>query len=313
LHHLLAFHLIASKYAGQKFDQLVLLIRNNIATYDETGKRSFRGTARYWKWAIQRFKRMIKTGAVRFVTDSERLADEYEELTGIRFEVLPHPSLVGTSPGEPSRNDNPDRGAKSNPIQLILPGPARYEKGVDRLLEAIRELGADTELPYLQFIFQWSQPFLLPDGAELGPDDVEKFGSERITFRTIRSPLSSDDYQRLLVESDVVILPYRIEGYFSRISGVAVEAMLLGKPLLFTKNTWVDSISRQFDIGVPMDRTPSSIASAIRSSVTKLGILRETATSRQAVVAEFFSAKNFRERLLGSYKYQNCSGLETDE
>lgn len=299
LHHLLAYHFIASRYAGRKFDQLILLMRNNVAIYDETGKRTFRGTARFWKWAIQRFKRMINAGTVRFVTDSERLADEYQELTGIRFEVLPHPSLVGMSTVQSAPCDNEARGVKSNPIQLILPGPARYEKGVDRLLEAIRELGAEPESAHLQFIFQWSQPFSLPDGSMLGPDDVERFGSDRISFKTIRTPLSSDDYRQLLVNSDFVILPYRIEGYFSRISGVAVEAMMLGKPVLFTQNTWIDTISKQFATGLSMGGDARSIAAAIRQAISQCEELRQIAKARQPDVAEFFSGRNFRDLLFG--------------
>lgn len=312
LHHLLGYHAIATRYRGKKFGQMVLLIRNNIASYDDAGNRSFRGTAKYWKWAILRFKRMLTAGAVRFVTDSERLADEYEELTGIRFEVLPHPSLVGMS-SEPTNDDEntDDRGSESKPIQFILPGPSRYEKGVDRLLEAIQELGSDPDLPFLEFILQWNQPFSMPDGTLLGPNDVERFESDRISIRTIRTPLSSTDYRKLLVEADFVILPYRIEGYFSRISGVAVEAMLLGKPVLFTRNTWIDTIAKQFSTGLSMGGESGSIAQAIRQAISQRRSLRENAIARQPNVAEFFSEKSFRDRLLGRAAGITSRVLET--
>ncbi len=58
LHHFLGYHALAKRFSGSKFDQLILLVRNNIALYDADGKPTFRSTAKFWRWAmhVQRFR-----------------------------------------------------------------------------------------------------------------------------------------------------------------------------------------------------------------------------------------------------------------
>jgi hypothetical protein len=296
LHHLLGYHGIAKKFGGSKFKQLVLLIRNNIALYDSDGNRTFRSTAKVWRWAIQRFRPLIADGRVRFVTDSERLADEYEQLTGIRFQVLPHPSLVGMTTA--ATETDADQHGTSKWVKIFLPGPARHEKGVVRLLEAAKLL-ADVKLEkHIEITLQWREAFDLPDGSHVGPDDVGKYESENISFRIIREPLSSEAYLHELQNADAIILPYRREVYYARISGVAVEAMMLGKPLLFTKNTWIDTVCQQFALGVGMEDDVSGVTATLAKIAEEIPLLKSEAIAKQPAVAEFFSASAFRTRLL---------------
>ncbi len=296
LHHLVGYHRIAKRFGGHRLQQLVLLIRNNIALYDSEGRRTFRGTAKFWKWAIQRFRPLIAAGRVRFVTDSERLADEYEELTGIRFDVLPHPSLVdmpGASAETPAVNH-----ADSSTVRIFLPGPARHEKGVVRLLEAARLLANEKLERKIEITLQWREAFDLPDGSRIGADDVGSYESENVSFKIIREPLSSEVYLQELQNADAIILPYRREVYYARISGVAVEAMMLGKPLLFTTDTWIDTVCQQFELGVGMDDDVSGVASTLARIAEEIPKLKSEAIAKQPAVAEFFSARAFRTRLM---------------
>lgn len=297
LHHLVGYHRLAKNFGGNRLGQLVLLIRNNIALYDSDGNRTFRRTAKFWKWAIQRFRPLIATGRVRFVTDSERLADEYEELTGIRFGVLPHPSLVGmaNATAETAVDDQHDE----QTVKIFLPGPARHEKGVVRLLEAAKLLAGETLEKKLEITLQWREAFDQPDGGCIGPDDVGTFESENVSFRIIREPLSSEAYLHELKQADAIILPYRREVYYARISGVAVEAMMLGKPLLFTTNTWVDTICCQFELGIGMDDNVTGVATTLAKIAGQIPRMKAVAFDKQTAVAKYYSSHAFRRRLLG--------------
>lgn len=296
LHHLVGYHRISKRFGGGRLKQLVLLIRNNIALYDSQGNRTFRNTARFWKWDIQRFRPLIAAGRVRFVTDSERLADEYEELTGIRFEVLPHPSLVGMSTGHVKAPIGDDDTLKT--LKIFLPGPARHEKGVARLLEATKLLADKTLERKIEITFQWRETFELPDGSSIGPNDIHNYESENVSFRIIRETLSSDGYLKELNDADAIILPYRREVYYARISGVAVEAMMLGKPLLFTTDTWVDTICRQFNLGIGMDDTVSGAASTLARISGEIPELKSDAIAKQQAFAKHDSSQSFCRHLL---------------
>ncbi len=102
-----------------------------------------------------------------------------------------------------------------------------------------------------------------------------------------------------LERADGIILPYRRETYFARISGVAVEAMLLSKPLFYTSDTWVGSIAEQFGVGTPM---PDSVQGVCDTLVQLESILEEAKTRAAANanrVREFFSVRQFARALLG--------------
>ncbi len=294
LHHLLGYHRIAKRFGGQHFEQLVLLIRNNIALYDSHGNRTFRRTAQFWNWAIRRFTPLIAKGRVRFVTDSKRLADEYEELTGMRFDVLLHPSLVGSAP----KAAVTDHRQHTGEVRIFLPGPARHEKGVDRLLDAAKLL-ADVPLERkFEVTLQWREAFELQDGSRLGPDDVGRYESANVSFRLIREPLSSDAYLQELQNADVIVLPYRREVYYARISGVAVEAMMLGKPLLFTSDTWIDTVCQQFQLGVAMNDDVAGLTSTLIMIAKEIPRLQSNAIEKQPAVAEYFSSHEFCVQLM---------------
>lgn len=294
LHHLAGYHAVAKRFAGKRFGQLVLLIRNNIAHYDTEGNRTYRNTSRYWKWAICRFKPLLRDRSVRFVTDSERLADEYEELTGIRFEVLPHPSLVsGVTPKAYGVCERRHR----EMIRIFLPGPSRYEKGTDRLLDAVRLLDGKMTAS-LEFTLQWTDAFARPDGTMLGPDDAVSL-DPRIRFRILDKPLRSEQYTDELCRADYILLPYRLEAYYARISGVAVEAMLLAKPMIYTRNTWIGTIAEQFGVGIAVADDAESVAQVIQQLSIHDEQHVELARRQSSRVADFFSAESFAKKLVG--------------
>ncbi|TWT72943.1 glycosyltransferase family protein [Allorhodopirellula solitaria] len=296
LHHLAGYHALAKRYTGKRFGQLVLLVRNNIALYDSEGSRTFRSTAKFWKWAICRFSPMLEDGSVRLVTDSERLADEYEELTGIRFEVLPHPSLVGGSNDETMPHVAGADGTQA--LRVFLPGPARYEKGVVRLLEAVQMLATQELSSPLDILLQWRTAFKLPDGSTIGPDDVAGYGSDQIRFHVFREALSSAEYLAELNSADLIVLPYLREAYFARISGVAVEAMMLGKPMVYTSDTWVAALAESFRVGIASGGSSEELRDALLDATVHIEKLTANSKGRAEEVKQYFSAEKFASVLL---------------
>ncbi|HVJ85278.1 MAG TPA: glycosyltransferase [Caulifigura sp.] len=294
LHHLLAFERLTRKQAEKQVGETVMLIRNNIASYDDAGRRRYGRTAAAWRWAIQRFRPLLKRNVARFITDSSRLADEYEELTGIRFGVVPHPQLLPSAGIE----QGTDVGTVKRPIRLFLPGPARHEKGVDLLLQAVERLQARRPDQAVEVVLQWAEPFAMPDGTMLGPDDVQSNGGVR--YHTIRQPLSSSEYLAELQSADVIVLPYRRCAYFARISGVAVEAMCLGKPLICTNDTWLSDTAGQFGLGIAVkDESVDELVEALERVVQNLGALTSEARSKVDEVRQFFSASTFAALVAG--------------
>jgi len=294
LHHLLGFYILARLHRSVT---LVLMIRNNIAVYDGRTRR-FRRTAIFWKWMLWLYNPLIRASRARFVTDSQYLADEVAELAGTPCRVIPHPSLIGFS------NDAvKEKGAEGRTaIRLFLPGPARYEKGIDLLLQALEWLAAEKarkgDLPNILLTIQWAGSFTLPSG--------EVFSMETLAESTIGSiinildkPLTSAEYEHHLAMADVIVLPYRREAYYARISGVAVEALLKAKPTVYFEGTWLAQLMKSYDVGIECEEDPASLADAILRAIVSLDDLRHTAELAAPRVKKDFSAERFVEGLFG--------------
>ena len=54
----------------------------------------------------------------------------------------------------------------------------------------------------------------------------------------VARPLDDESYLRLLRDSDVLLLPYHLEKYRDRTSGVFCEAMTAGKPVITTEGSF---------------------------------------------------------------------------
>jgi hypothetical protein len=250
-------------------------------------------------------------------------------------------SLLATAP-EALALDLPAR-----PVLVVAPGLARYEKGSDMMQAAIRlllqkaetlkseklkegcsapkdrrsEIGdrglressnlvpssATTGGRTLKFVMQWLEDFDLPDGRRCAPDpDLLK--DERVKFS--KDLLTGEAYWDFLRQADVVVLPYRSESYRARVSRVAIEAAILGKPMVYSKDTWISEVVAMGAAGVAIaEETPQSLAEAIQMAIGDLDMLQSEAECGVARVRNFYSVSAFHHLLgeVGGNKKSNIA------
>lgn len=243
IHHIGGWLHLSQRRLGRDFDRLVLLFRNNIASYDsKSNKPKFNKTAFIWRRLLHGFKPWLEDGRVCFATDSERLAREYEILSGIRPAVFPSPRVAGFQDRTPK--------AKDAPFIFGCLGPARFEKGIDLLQEAAKRFLSIRPDANVRFLIQWNQPILLEDGSCFEPDQ-ELAANPRAEFLT--GALDSAAYDAAMQSIDCMVLPYRRASYFARISGVAVEAATCGMPIIYPHETWMEDLVESNAAGVGMN------------------------------------------------------------
>ncbi|MEM7602306.1 MAG: glycosyltransferase [Verrucomicrobiota bacterium] len=197
--------------------------------------------------------------------------------------VLPHPcSLV--------RDDlqTSSQPQESPVFTIVSPGPARWEKGIQLLLPALKLLKTDQ----FRCRIQWPDQIFDNDGNELTKDEEHS--------EIISESLSSEQYRELLLSADCIVLPYLREAYFARISGIAVEAMLLGIPIIYTKDTWVADMVSQFGAGLGI---PSGDIEALGKSIDTLAehpdLWKEEAEVKAESARLHFSEEKFQSLLWG--------------
>jgi len=167
-----------------------------------------------------------------FYTDSIQLTQQYEKL-GVRFDTLPIPHTISKSELKKS----------SSSINVTYLGDARTEKGYHHLPHIVQDLWHDYVLSE-KISFTIQSYFNLAEGEPktiVSFHELQNFPSDKV--KLILNPLDQEEYQNLLIDSDVVLLPYDQVNYYARTSGILAESLGCGIPVIVPAGTW---LSRQF-------------------------------------------------------------------
>jgi hypothetical protein len=187
---------------------------------------------RLLKLAFDNFLKKTKINAI-FYTDSDQLTDQYDRIESVKFHTLPLPHTIPKSAQK----------KKKNKLQITYLGDARTEKGYQYLPHLVQDLWADyVKQDKVSFVIQSN--YNITDGepsAVVAREQLQHFPNDKVNL-VMKSP-SVEEYGKILDESDVILLPYDKTNYYARSSGILVEALCHGIPVLVPSGTW---LSRQF-------------------------------------------------------------------
>ena len=187
---------------------------------------------RLLKLAFDNFLKKTKIHAI-FYTDSDQLTDQYDRMESVKFHTLPLPHTI----------PKPATRQKKNKLQITYLGDARTEKGYQYLPQLVQDFWVDyVKNDKVSFVIQSN--YNIPDGEPapvVAREQLHHFPSDKVKL-ILESP-SVEEYGKILEESDVIILPYDKTNYYARSSGILVEALCHGIPVLVPSGTW---LSRQF-------------------------------------------------------------------
>lgn len=183
-------------------------------------------------------------------TDTESYAD-FIARYGARLHALPMFSVTKLGVGKVPHQE-------ARPLRVVYPSNAQELKGFDLLPEAIRL--AEARAPgCFAFVIRTHIP-LQREQSALGaavnalPDCVEM----------IAGVLDDSNYQNMLLHSDIMLLPYRAEAFYHRTSGQLMDALILGMPIVATRETWAGQIVEQYNCGATFpDGNTEAMAEAI--------------------------------------------------
>lgn len=179
--------------------------------------------------AFSEFKQTFRYGKAFFYTDTDSLTEQYNTLGAYVFKTLPIP--LDDSLG---RTDKPRQA-----LVVSYIGDAREEKGfpnLPRLVADIRAAGFDeTEVT---FVFQSN--FNIPEGEPgvcVAKAELAAHQSHGVDLRD--GPFSSEEYTRMVNNSDIILVPYNSEQYYARSSGIFAEALVAGVPTVYPRMSWM--------------------------------------------------------------------------
>jgi glycosyltransferase involved in cell wall biosynthesis len=208
-----------------------LLFRRNLYSGREPDYAAQDEALRPIRNAFFQFLENLPTHKVYFYTDTEELTAQYNRLLGVkRFKTLPIPHTY--PPLECLHSDR-------RPLRVIYVGDARAEKGYHHLPRIVQDLWADyVETGKVVFIFQSN--YNTPEGepeAIVARSQLECYPKDKVIL--VKEPLSSEEYWKLLSSGDINLLLYDRDNYYARSSGIFIESLALGVPVIVPAGTWM--------------------------------------------------------------------------
>ena len=177
------------------------------------------------------------------------------------------------------------------PLIFFAPGNPRREKGFGDLLEAVGLVRDLLEDGKISLRIQCHCP--------------DSYASALLAKRPelpgvswLDQPLTDEEYAREFNRADVLLVPYHLDHYEARSSGVFCEARVAGRPIIASRGSWAgDRLQRQGGGWLCTERSPESLAAAIREAVASWEPAASRAAELQDSSQNEFSAPHFVEKL----------------
>ena len=203
---------------------------------------------------------------------------------GFRTTQVPYP-LDGDGTAPSSAPPAPFR-------HLLVAGAARLDKGFDHVVDLVHEMKRrGLRLPIVVQASHGERDASAPEIASA----IERLRAAQYAgLSLLGDPLTPQAY-RGLFDGAVVVQPYRAEDFRDRVSGVTLDALAAGCPVVVTAGTWMAEVARRFDAGVATaDLGAAGLLAAIESVVADHA--RYAVNARAAAVE--LNARHSARRLL---------------
>ena len=191
-----------------------------------------------------RFKMTAPTEAVR-----EDIARHF----GVVLEVAPHPSTTFNDQSASNLANRAPHELVDKPI-VLFPGGVRFEKGFALTVAAAELLAPSKDVEILVRANR--------DNAD--PNAQKLLDELRETSAIINDDeLGEEEFVEFLERGDIIVCPYLASHFASRTSGLVIDAMLIGRPVVALKGTWLGELAEAEGFGVAANASPHALARAI--------------------------------------------------
>jgi hypothetical protein len=130
---------------------------------------------------------------------------------------------------------------------LLVPGGARLDKGFSAIVDLVAEMQRRG----------LSVPILVQTSQEAGkaPDaalaaEIARLHHTGYAALSLREAATGPDAWRAMFAGALVVQPYRAADFADRVSGVTLDALAAGAPLVVTEGTWMARLVHRHEAGV---------------------------------------------------------------
>jgi glycosyltransferase involved in cell wall biosynthesis len=222
--------------------------------------------------------------------ETARLADWIEAIAGARPALAPYPVFTEPRPA-PAR--------RRRALRIGYLGQARCEKGFDRLAAILRRLEAlhgqaaarRHDVPAISALVHAAGSERMARLFEQSARDL------RIELELIDRTVDEDEYQGILQKIDILVLPYDIDRYARKGSGIVQEALANAIPFVCSAETAL--VDFLIEKNGESARTDEEFASALLKIVLNYDHYRDRATLAACKSRQIFAENALRNNICG--------------
>jgi glycosyltransferase involved in cell wall biosynthesis len=197
-------------------------------------------------------------------------------------------------PGSPTPAEG--TGAEGVFRRVLYAGAARRDKGFPAVVDFVRFLAnAGTGMP----VAVQASPDHYGKFDEGIPAELDRLRKSSAAWLTILPETLAATEYRAMFDGAIVLQPYSRDDFTDRISGVTLDALEAGAPVVATAGTWMARAALRFGAGVALeDLSPASIQSAVETIRAEYPRFRRNALDAGKVFRKEHDARQLLEVLL---------------
>ncbi len=178
----------------------------------------------------------LPNARVKAYCTTERLAEQYRQLETVPFRVLSWPINPDLFAKRPPRDPE-------QPLRIGVPGCVRAEKGTQNLVRVLQGMEREfLETREVQFLLQSHRLGKLAAPLRKHARMVNSPAAAevcRAPVTVVKWPLASEDYKQFVRQTDIGLLLYNADDYYARLSGILVEQLAAGIPVIVPAGCWL--------------------------------------------------------------------------
>lgn len=244
-----------------------------------------------------------KEGQVVLGVDCPMARDLYLDYLGRDIELLPAGCALQRRPSDFIRDSYRSimRLRDLNVLYMGYPHRKYGYKLVKRLYDQSKDLG-------LHFHVRHQDAHLMADHKQTKDDWLK----EDFKINHYTGFIEEERYEKLIRQSDIVVIPYLKEEYPYQTSGVFIESLSMNKVMVATRGTWFGNVVERSGIGEVFDSNDAdSLVEAMKKVVGNFYSYREKAVEHGARYRKYWSINNLFSSL-GLARKQNGTRLIDD-
>ena len=249
-----------------------------------------------WDEWVERYSRTLEQlreagPQLRVTVPTEGLQARLAHLSGAVFEVAPHPStavadndFAFAEPSESAAKQDADSSSdQPERFRVLFPGTPRGGKGFESTLATVDRLARD---PSLRPVMRYYPHPRSTDPYELAMSQLP------LNVEVIRGELDNEAFLNLFRPSHVSVLPYDRSAFANRTSGLLIDCLYHGLPVVALRGTWLGEVVERYECGVVADEgTPDELTKAVYQVVDGYATFAERA---RAAARSYFAANSWR-------------------